>query len=195
MLIELMEPRRLMSVTAHELPNHILYVKGTRGDDNIQIVQDGGNVFIADNSDPTAPPTIAQNVKLLVVDLGAGDDTVIYEGTDALAIISTGNGMDNVQVSTLGTSQVMLDTAADSDVVSITAGDRSRVTASSGAGDDNISIAVGGQAVVVFNAGSGQDYAVVANSGAAYQVVFNGGSGADTVVIADGFNQILTSHI
>jgi len=185
MLVESLENRRLMSVSVHQLPNGGLLVKGTEGNDHVGIDQTGSTVTVNDLDTTVGQPTVATGVRYLVVDFGNGDDAVFFSGSDSNAAILTGNGSDHVEVTALGTENVVIDTGNRDDSMSISAFGDSNVVAFAGNGDDTADILVLDNAHVVYDAGPGNDSAFILNFGDSgqCQVIYNGGSGYDTAFL------------
>lgn len=195
MLFESLELRQLMSVSVQALPNGGVLVKGTNGDDVAFITQpDAGQVVVMDATvdgngqiNPTGVVYSADSgVKYLVVDLGAGNDSVAFYGWNSNAVIFTGNGNDLAQVNTFGTQSVALDTGNRDDIVEINAAEYSTVSAFAGNGSDSASIVVSDQAHVYYNAGPGADETSITNNGDPCQIVYNSGSGADSTQVLLG---------
>jgi hypothetical protein len=187
-MYEILEGRRLFSVTAHVLPGHGLLVQGSSGDDHIIVDQTGSTVVVTDaNLSPEAQPyaDAFTGVCYLIVHLGNGNDTLTFTGDSSAAAILGGNGQDTIEIISLGTEQVAVDTGPENDFLSVFATGDSIVVASAGSGNDTAELTAIDNAQIALSGGSGNDQATINNYGATSRIIFFGDAGNDLAIITN----------
>lgn len=200
-MFETLEGRRLFTVSVVALPNHGLLVRGSPGDDHVAIDQekhvdpetgqhvDYVQVVDLGTNTPVTPSPI-QGVNYIIVDLGAGDDQLIFHGENSAAAIVTGSGDDTVEIQAFGTEQVVAELGSGTNYLSVLAINDSTVIARNGPGDDSADLVALDNASIVYSAGAGADTVSITNIGATSKIIVNGGAGNDTInvfvsVVAD----------
>jgi Ca2+-binding RTX toxin-like protein len=194
-MIEQLEGRRLLAFTA-TLSNGSLNIRGAGDSNDLQVVENQGQVTIIDNSTNSSPSALFNGVTGIQLWGNTGNDKLLYRGNSIGANIRSNSGADEITVRDEGTGSSDVDGEADNDNIIVVIGHGTHV--SGGSGDDTIQVSTGAinnnpdmlnfaNAETIVLAGSGNDTITIWDG----QNTINGGAGYD-VVYANGGNNTYT---
>ncbi len=166
-------------------------------DDQIQVIEDNGSVRVIDTFNNT--DVTYTGVTKLNINLGGGNDTLLYNGNSIDAQISGGDGADFISVEDSGTANSNVQGGDDNDVITLVHANKTFVDA--GAGNDTIYINTGftadpseynyASAEATVKAGNGDDTIWVY----AGKSTINGQGGNDDVYIEGGTAQVSSATV
>lgn len=169
MELEALESRRMYSVSQ---VGAVLFVSGTADVDDVAITEDTAGINVES--------VAYTGVKLVIVSLGDGNDSLNFTLKTASLVVSAGGGDDMIIGTVLNGRDVTVDTGSGSNIVDVI-GDSSRcgiARITGGSSTDSIFVSSFDKAFI--NTGSGDDF--IFTSGVKDQVIDAGG-GDDTVEV------------